>query len=877
MNKVACSMAKRNTALAIACIVLGWPLWGAGSPGSAQTPPAGLSPGLREIIKLVQAQMNDDIILAYIKNSGFTLTANDIVYLTKEGIPQDVISELLKTSPPPAQPEPNPPPSVVPTPTLPPALQNIIRLTKAGVSDDIILAYIKNSGSTFTLTADDILYLKAQGLSEKVIAALLQAQPAGTTLAANSKINLSPQPPSIAEPPPLGSGRQSPTPANPSASNPSPSSASTWTQTSAPNGTWENIASSADGTKLVAVNHASIYTSSDSGATWKLTSAPSKNWFTIAASADGTKLVAGERDTGQIYRSSDGGATWIQTGGVPINHVSSIVCSGDGTRCVAVAGGPAEIGPIYVSSDSGATWTATSAPSEHWACAACSMDGTKLVAVVIDGPIYRSPDSGVTWTATGAPSKHWQNVASSADGTKLVACANNTEIYISSDSGATWRATGAAARAVASSADGTRLFGLCGDLKASFDSGATWTTITPNIDGGCNGNVTCSTDGTMVAASIYGGGIYSWHPYPTGNEVSTTQPVPSSPEPPAEPPPSPASPEMNFAYFQDQLAPYGTWVDVPGYGQCWQPSDLASGWRPYYDGGNWVYTDAGLYWQSDYPWGAVAFHYGRWSWVGGYGWIWVPGYEYAPAWVVWRHTDGYVGWAPLPAGAVWISGGWWEYRGARVAADYDFGLAVSFFVFVDYHHMWEHDYHPYVLHHEELHRVYRESAINRLGRDEHGRFVYEGLDREHLTRFTGRKVDVVRHEELQKRERVVLQNDHAGAVERLRSQSVAPRPGEVKLQQRASTATSFDGLAAGWGATGGVNPRYRPNAMAMKPQGTREQADNAQAGQKGSESALAMRKFLNAMKQSVPTKPEQNGDHNKPSENKDQQKPGGNQ
>jgi len=313
MNKVACSMAKRNTALAIACIVLGWPLWGAGSPGSAQTPPAGLSPGLREIIKLVQAQMNDDIILAYIKNSGFTLTANDIVYLTKEGIPQDVISELLKTSPPPAQPEPNPPPSVVPTPTLPPALQNIIRLTKAGVSDDIILAYIKNSGSTFTLTADDILYLKAQGLSEKVIAALLQAQPAGTTLAANSKINLSPQPPSIAEPPPLGSGRQSPTPANPSASNPSPSSASTWTQTSAPNGTWENIASSADGTKLVAVNHASIYTSSDSGATWKLTSAPSKNWFTIAASADGTKLVAGERDTGQIYRSSDGGATCPST------------------------------------------------------------------------------------------------------------------------------------------------------------------------------------------------------------------------------------------------------------------------------------------------------------------------------------------------------------------------------------------------------------------------------------------------------------------------------------------------------------------------------------------------------------------------------------
>src|SRR3977135_729720 len=34
----------------------------------------------------------------------------------------------------------------------------------------------------------------------------------------------------------------------------------------------------------------------------------------------------------------------------------------------------------------------------------------------------------------------------------------------------------------------------------------------------------------------------------------------------------------------------------------------------------------------------------------GNGWVWVPGDQWAPAWVSWRQTDDedYVGWAPLP-------------------------------------------------------------------------------------------------------------------------------------------------------------------------------------------------------------------------------------
>jgi hypothetical protein len=223
-------------------------------------------------------------------------------------------------------------------------------------------------------------------------------------------------------------------------------------------------------------------------------------------------------------------------------------------------------------------------------------------------------------------------------------------------------------------------------------------------------------------------------------------------------PASSAEPVVNFDYVQGQLSPYGSWVDVPGYGQCWQPT-VESGWRPYYDAGHWVYSDAGLYWQSDNPWGSIVFHYGSWTYAGAYGWVWVPGYQYAPSWVFWRHTEGALGWAPLPPGAVFVDGGW-TYGGRRYGVDYDFGYAASFYIFVGHDHFWEHDYHRYILRGEEFRREYGRSEVNRFRRDEHGRFIHEGLDREHLEHFTGRHVEEVRHEELRDHDRAVLREDH---------------------------------------------------------------------------------------------------------------------
>ena len=50
---------------------------------------------------------------------------------------------------------------------------------------------------------------------------------------------------------------------------------------------------------------------------------------------------------------------------------------------------------------------------------------------------------------------------------------------------------------------------------------------------------------------------------------------------------------------------------------------------------------------SNYNWGWAPFHYGRWMNDRMYGWMWVPGYEWAPAWVSWRGGGDYYGWAPL--------------------------------------------------------------------------------------------------------------------------------------------------------------------------------------------------------------------------------------
>src|SRR5882757_4308927 len=56
---------------------------------------------------------------------------------------------------------------------LSPGAAEVVKLAQSGVSDDVVLAYIQNSQSTFTLSADSVVYLKDLGLSQPVITAML--------------------------------------------------------------------------------------------------------------------------------------------------------------------------------------------------------------------------------------------------------------------------------------------------------------------------------------------------------------------------------------------------------------------------------------------------------------------------------------------------------------------------------------------------------------------------------------------------------------------------------------------------------------------------------------------------------------------------------
>ena len=112
--------------------------------------------------------------------------------------------------------------------------------------------------------------------------------------------------------------------------------------------------------------------------------------------------------------------------------------------------------------------------------------------------------------------------------------------------------------------------------------------------------------------------------------------------------------------FYDALQPYGTWVQDDYYGDVWVPN-VDQDFRPYATNGYWAQTEYGSTWVSDYPWGWATFHYGRWHYDDYYGWEWIPGHHWAPAWVSWRHGGGYYGWAPLDAGisiSISIGGGY---------------------------------------------------------------------------------------------------------------------------------------------------------------------------------------------------------------------------
>ncbi|MFM1918530.1 MAG: hypothetical protein RLZZ303_164 [Candidatus Hydrogenedentota bacterium] len=272
---------------------------------------------------------------------------------------------------------------------------------------------------------------------------------------------------------------------------------------------WSSVASSADGTRLVAaVDGGRLYTSTDAGATWTARESD-RYWTGVASSADGSRLLACERN-GWLYTSMDAGATW--TAREIEGRWSSVASSADGTRLVAVGFQT----QIHVSTDGGVSWN----PREDvrfWTSVASSADGMHLFAVGFGTQIYWSADGGFLWYAS-ENARDWLSVASSTIGNRVIAL--SAQLYTSTDYGVTWTARGdsGAWNRAASSADGTRLVIATSSLVyTSTDGGLT---LTPQlVPSGTWTGLASSADGARLVAVSSGDQIYT---YSTLVERSTT-------------------------------------------------------------------------------------------------------------------------------------------------------------------------------------------------------------------------------------------------------------------------------------------------------------------------------------------------------------------
>lgn len=102
----------------------------------------------------------------------------------------------------------------------------ILKLSRGKVSDEIIATFIKTSGRLYPLSASEVVYLREQGVSDPVVAVMLNKrangptpavqavpQPARTEQPAAPTYNTSPQP-APTEPPAAASYNPNPPPAN---------------------------------------------------------------------------------------------------------------------------------------------------------------------------------------------------------------------------------------------------------------------------------------------------------------------------------------------------------------------------------------------------------------------------------------------------------------------------------------------------------------------------------------------------------------------------------------------------------------------------------------------------------------------------------------
>jgi len=252
----------------------------------------------------------------------------------------------------------------------------------------------------------------------------------------------------------------------------------------------------------------------------------------------------------------------------------------------------------------------------------------------------------------------------------------------------------------------------------------------------------------------------------------------------ADPPPF----GVSFGVFYSSLSPYGEWISVGADLYGWRPQRVAADWRPY-TYGRWVWTDDGWYWASDEPWGWAAYHYGRWYYDDYYGWVWIPGYDWAPAWVEWRYGGDYIGWAPLSPYAVFSVSFGIHYRTHWVTPN-------SWWSFTDCGHIAAHDMHRYVYRDGDNDRYIGRTRDFGSVRYEGGRVMSRGPDRGEIERRGNVRIDRADIVDVSDRqgERIVRGSDNRERIETYRprisasdDRSAVSRPPAVRQTDRPVT------------------------------------------------------------------------------------------
>jgi len=186
-------------------------------------------------------------------------------------------------------------------------------------------------------------------------------------------------------------------------------------------------------------------------------------------------------------------------------------------------------------------------------------------------------------------------------------------------------------------------------------------------------------------------------------------------------------------YFYTSLSPYGTWIEI-GFGTpVWRPTMMKRNWSPYAQG-QWIYTNYGWYWDSYESFGDIVYHYGRWYYDDYYGWVWVPDYEWAPAWVEWRYDDNYIGWAPLSPYAVFSIN-------IGIHFTYNYYVPYNHWNYVQYNRFCDNNVYNYYVAPKYKYRVHSNTKMRTNYSYYNGRVKNDGVDFNRIRKNSGRNIE----------------------------------------------------------------------------------------------------------------------------------------